>query len=81
MPAEDVDRFQRPGFITTNDAGVEVCENRLSYLVAKGAVLRKGQRLRSRFCKYSRGPTDSLFTAILYVSDSDQIFRYTDEGA
>ncbi|KAI5477442.1 protein of heat shock protein Hsp70 family [Pseudohyphozyma bogoriensis] len=72
--------YQRPGFIAVNDAGIEVCENRLSYLVAKGAVLRKGQRLRSRFCKYSRGPSDCLFTAILYVSDADQIFRYTDEG-
>jgi len=30
LPAEDVDRFQRPNFITTNDAGMEVCENRLS---------------------------------------------------
>ncbi|GAA5942523.1 Hsp70 family protein [Sporobolomyces koalae] len=80
LPAEDVDRYTRPGFISSNDAGVEVCENRLSYLVAKGAVLRKGQRLRSRFCKYSRGPSDCHFTAILYVSDEDKIWRYTDEG-
>ncbi|GAA5914368.1 Hsp70 family protein [Sporobolomyces salmoneus] len=80
LPAEDVDRYQRPGFISTNDAGVEVCENRLSYLVAKGAVLRKGQKLRSRFCKFSRSPLDCHFTAILYVSDEDRIFRYTDEG-
>ncbi|KAM0786232.1 hypothetical protein ACM66B_007033 [Microbotryomycetes sp. NB124-2] len=80
LPAEDVDRMQRPGFITLNNAGIEVCENRLSYLVAKGAVLRKGQRLKSRFCKFSRGPNDTLFTAILYVSDADKIFRYTDEG-
>lgn len=80
LPAEEIDRISRPGFITTNDAGIEVCENRLSYLVAKGAVLRKGQRLRSRFCKFSRSPTDCFFTAILYVSDDDKIFRYTDEG-
>ncbi|KAM0747875.1 hypothetical protein T439DRAFT_366092 [Meredithblackwellia eburnea MCA 4105] len=80
LPAEPVDQYQRPGFISVNDAGIEVCENRLSYLVAKGAVLRKGQRLKSRFCKFSRGPTDCLFTAILYVSDADKIFRYTDEG-
>lgn len=26
------------------------------------------------------GRTDSLFTAILYVSDADQIYRYNDEG-
>ncbi|GAA5951231.1 hypothetical protein JCM10213_003614 [Rhodosporidiobolus nylandii] len=80
LTATEEDRYQRPGFIRENDAGVEVCENRLSYLVAKGAVLRKGQRLRSRFCKFSRGPHDCMFTAVLYVSDSDKIFRYTDEG-
>ncbi|GAA6040443.1 hypothetical protein JCM8097_004552 [Rhodosporidiobolus ruineniae] len=80
LPATEEDRYQRPGFLSTNDAGVEVCENRLSYLVAKGAVLRKGQRLRTRFCKFARGPTDCLFTAILYVSDADKIYRYTDEG-
>ncbi|KAK4049950.1 hypothetical protein OIV83_003774 [Microbotryomycetes sp. JL201] len=80
LPAEDVDRMQRPGFITLNNAGIEVCENRLSYLVAKGAVLRKGQRLKSRFCKFSKGPNDTLFTAILFVSDADKIYRYTDEG-
>ncbi|GAA6025140.1 hypothetical protein JCM10207_006249 [Rhodosporidiobolus poonsookiae] len=80
LPATEEDRYQRPGFITLNDAGVEVCENRLSYLVAKGAVLRKGQRLKSRFCKFCRSTQDSVFTAVLYVSDSDKIFRYTDEG-
>ncbi|KAK4046962.1 hypothetical protein OIO90_006380 [Microbotryomycetes sp. JL221] len=80
LPAEDIDRIKRPGFINLNNAGIEVCENRLSYLVAKGAVLRKGQRLKSRFCKFSKGSNDTLFTAILYVSDADEIFRYTDEG-
>ncbi|GJN93855.1 hypothetical protein Rhopal_006914-T1 [Rhodotorula paludigena] len=79
LPATEEDRYQRPGFIVRNNAGVEVCENRLSYLVAKGAVLRKGQRLRSRYCKFSRSPQDSIFTAVLYVSDSDRIYRYTDE--
>ncbi|BGP57949.1 hypothetical protein JCM8202v2_005603 [Rhodotorula sphaerocarpa] len=80
LPATDEDRYQRPGFISVNQAGVEVCANRLSYLVAKGAVLRKGQRLKSRYCKFSRAPSDCIFTAVLYVSDSDQIYRYTDEG-
>ncbi|TKA51123.1 hypothetical protein B0A53_05941 [Rhodotorula sp. CCFEE 5036] len=80
LPATEEDRYQRPGFISLNDAGVEVCANRLSYLVAKGAVLRKGQRLKSRYCKFSRAPTDSIFTAVLYVSDSDTVYRYTDEG-
>ncbi|BGP43264.1 hypothetical protein JCM10449v2_007292 [Rhodotorula kratochvilovae] len=80
LPATEEDRYQRPGFIVRNDAGIEVCENRLSYLVAKGAVLRKGQRLRSRYCKFSGSPQDSVFTAVLYVCDSDCIYRYTDEG-
>ncbi|ORY76553.1 hypothetical protein BCR35DRAFT_120949 [Leucosporidium creatinivorum] len=80
LPAEDVDRFQRPHFITTNDAGMEVCENRLSYLVAKGAVLRKGERLRSRFCKFVKDPHDSIFTAQLFVSDTEELYRYTDDG-
>ncbi|GAA5866072.1 hypothetical protein JCM3774_000016 [Rhodotorula dairenensis] len=80
LPATEEDRYQRPGFISLNDAGIEVCANRLSYLVAKGAVLRKGQRLKSRYCKFSRAPSDSIFTAVLYVSDSDKIYRYTDEG-
>lgn len=55
LPAEQMDFYQRPGYISRNKAGIEICSNRLSYLVAKGAVLRKGQRLRSRFCKYSKG--------------------------
>jgi hypothetical protein len=79
LPAESIDQYQRPAFIVRNDAGIEVCENRLSCsyssllsyyhstawiscsiflsadLVAKGAVLKKGQRLRSRFCKFTKG--------------------------
>ncbi|KAK4046961.1 hypothetical protein OIO90_006379 [Microbotryomycetes sp. JL221] len=80
LPAEDVDRFQRPHFITVNDAGMQVCENRLSYLVAKGAVLRKGERLRSRFCKYVKSPQDNVFVAQLFVSDSEDLYRYVDDG-
>ncbi|CEQ41751.1 SPOSA6832_03518, partial [Sporobolomyces salmonicolor] len=71
-------------------------------LIAKGAVLRKGERLRSRFCRLVRGsstsfpfscfgcslepthtaadPQDSIFTAHLFVSDSEELYRYTDEG-
>lgn len=30
--------------------------------------------------QFSRSPQDSVFTAVLYVSDSDKIYRYTDEG-
>lgn len=50
-------------------------------LIAKGAVLRKGERLRSRFCKYVKDPRDSVFTAHLFVSNSEELYRYTDEGA
>ncbi|KAM0747949.1 actin-like ATPase domain-containing protein [Meredithblackwellia eburnea MCA 4105] len=80
LPAETIDYVQRPQFITRNDANMEVCMNRLSYLVEKGAVLKKGKRLRSRFCKYTNGPEDSLFNAVLYCSSTDKIYRYTDEG-
>ncbi|GAA6044092.1 hypothetical protein JCM8097_000207 [Rhodosporidiobolus ruineniae] len=80
LPAEEEDHWRRPEFITTNDGGTVVCENRLSYLIAKGAVLRKGERLRSRFCKFVKDPHDSMFTAHLYVSDSEELYRYTDEG-
>lgn len=130
-------RFPRTGFISLNDAGVEVCANRLSYLVAKGGeslrrsfVMRRNEREDLRnpltahsgapkgsaaqvsllqgesarvtalpgnasrrfypcadtrcfapFSQFSRAPTDSIFTAVLYVSDSDTVYRYTDEGA
>ncbi|BGP19763.1 hypothetical protein JCM10213_003609 [Rhodosporidiobolus nylandii] len=80
LPAEEEDHWRRPEFIATNDGGTVVCENRLSYLIAKGAVLRKAERLRSRFCKYIKDPHDSIFTAHLYVSDSEELYRYTDEG-
>lgn len=55
-------------------------DNRLQYLVSKGAILRKGQRVRTKFCKFSATPQDRLFVAVLYTSDSDKIMRYTDEG-
>ncbi|KAG0661661.1 hypothetical protein C6P46_003882 [Rhodotorula mucilaginosa] len=45
-----------------------------------GAVLRKGERLRSRFCKFIKDPHDSVFTAHLFVSNSEELYRYTDEG-
>lgn len=80
LPAEQEDWMKRPAYITTNSSGVAVCENRLQYLVSKGAILRKGQRVTTRFCKYSQGPQDSTFIATLYTSDSERIMRYTDEG-
>jgi len=80
LPAENEDWMKRPAYIKTNDAGVPICENRLQYLVSKGAILRKGQRLTTKFCKYSQSVQDSSFVAVLYTSDTDKFMRYTDEG-
>ncbi|KAF9529066.1 hypothetical protein CPB83DRAFT_790568 [Crepidotus variabilis] len=80
LPAEQEDWLKRPAYIRNNDAGVPICENRLQYLVSKGAILRKGQRLTTKFCKYSQSPQDSSFVATLYTSDSEKMYRYTDEG-
>ncbi|KAI5120632.1 hypothetical protein M0805_009392 [Coniferiporia weirii] len=80
LPAEQEDWQKRPAYIKVNNAGVNICENRLQYLVAKGAILRKGQRIQNGFCKFSQNAQDRLFVATLYTSDSDKIMRYTDEG-
>ncbi|KAF9054273.1 hypothetical protein BJ165DRAFT_1522813 [Panaeolus papilionaceus] len=80
LPAEQEDWLKRPAYIRTNDAGVPICENRLQYLVSKGAILRKGQRLTTKFCKFSQTAKDSSFVATLYTSDSEKMMRYTDEG-
>jgi hypothetical protein len=80
LPAEQEDWLKRPAYIRSNDAGVSICENRLQYLVSKGAILRKGQRLTTKFCKYSQSAQDSSFVATLYTSDTDKLMRYTDEG-
>jgi len=83
LPAEEEDHWRRPEFISVNDGGTVVCENRLSCmfklltlalilsltshhapdLIAKGAVLRKGERLRSRFCKFIKGKLMFSLTA------------------
>ncbi|KAF8591765.1 actin-like ATPase domain-containing protein [Ramaria rubella] len=81
LPAEPEDWQKRPAYIRENNAGVPICENRLQYLVAKGAILRKGQRVRTKFCKFSATPQDRTFEAVLFTSESEQIMRYTDEGA
>lgn len=80
LPAEPEDWQKRPAYIKVNNAGVNICENRLQYLVTKGAILRKGQRVQTKFCKFSQNAQDRLFVAVLYTSDSDKIMRYTDEG-
>ncbi|KAF8154010.1 hypothetical protein B0H34DRAFT_74131 [Crassisporium funariophilum] len=87
LPADQEDWLKRPAYIKNNDAGVPICENsrrpgiaRLQYLVSKGAILRKGQRLTTKFCKFSQSAQDSSFVATLYTSDTEKIMRYTDEG-
>ncbi|KAF5381924.1 hypothetical protein D9757_007563 [Collybiopsis confluens] len=80
LPAEPEDWQKRPAYIRNNDAGHPVCENRLQYLVQKGAIIRKGQRLTTKFCKFSQTVQDSSFVAVLYTSESDKIMRYNDEG-
>jgi hypothetical protein len=81
LPAEPEDWQKRPAYIKENNASVTICENRLQYLVHKGAILRKGQRVRTKFCKFSQTSQDCIFVAVLYTSDTDKIMRYTDEGA
>ncbi|KAH9960279.1 actin-like ATPase domain-containing protein [Russula dissimulans] len=80
LPAEPEDLMKRPAYVSQNNAGVAICENRLQYLVAKGAILRKGQKIKTKFCKYSQTQHDRVFVATMYTSDADKIMRYTDEG-
>ncbi|THH09897.1 hypothetical protein EW146_g8542 [Bondarzewia mesenterica] len=78
LPADAEDLMKRPAYITQNNAGVPICENRLQYLVAKGAILRKGKFSQSG--QGARAFCDRIFVATLYTSDIDKIMRYTDEG-
>jgi len=80
LPAEQTDFNMRPAYIQKNQAGISICENRLKYLVQKGAIIRKGQMIRAPFCKYSANTADRLFVAVLYTSEVDREMRYTDEG-
>ncbi|KAF9511532.1 hypothetical protein BS47DRAFT_1330881 [Hydnum rufescens UP504] len=80
LPVELEDVQRRPAYIKKNDVGHDICENRLQYLVSKGAILRKGQRIKTKFCKFSATPQDRIFVAVIYSSDSDKMMRYTDEG-
>ncbi|KAF9511524.1 hypothetical protein BS47DRAFT_1383408 [Hydnum rufescens UP504] len=43
------------------------------YLVLKGAVLKKGEPVLEEFTKTSTDPSDSVFMARLYSSDSEEI--------
>ncbi|KIJ61239.1 hypothetical protein HYDPIDRAFT_97047 [Hydnomerulius pinastri MD-312] len=80
LPAEPEDWLKRPAYIRENSASVPICENRLQYLVFKGAILRKGQRVKTKFCKFSQNGQDCNFVAVLFTSESDKMMRYTDEG-
>ncbi|KAJ7778510.1 actin-like ATPase domain-containing protein [Mycena metata] len=80
LPAEPEDRVRRPAYVYINDAGIEICENRLQYLVQRGAIIRKGQRITTRFCKFAKTPDDTSFTATLYTSSSSSA-RYADEAS
>ncbi|KDR79932.1 hypothetical protein GALMADRAFT_153665 [Galerina marginata CBS 339.88] len=80
LPADQEDWLKRPAYIRNNVGGVPICEKRLQYLVSKGEILRKGQRLTRTFCKFSQSAQDSFCVAKFYTSDLDEIMRYTDEG-
>ncbi|KAF9228091.1 actin-like ATPase domain-containing protein [Gyrodon lividus] len=80
LPADPEDWLKRPAYIKENNASVPICENRLQYLVMKGAILRKGQRVKTKFCKFSQNGRDCNFVAVLYTAESDKMMRYTDEG-
>ncbi|KAG8702172.1 hypothetical protein FRC09_004916 [Ceratobasidium sp. 395] len=76
---EPEDRQKRPQFIRQNKAGAEVCQNRLRYLVRKGASVRKGKSIVLKLRKLSKSLDDSVFAGTLYTSDSDYGMRYADE--
>ncbi|KAF9511540.1 hypothetical protein BS47DRAFT_1298826 [Hydnum rufescens UP504] len=80
LPAQPEDWQRRPAYIKKNHAGFDICQNRLKYLVFKGAILRKDQRVKSKCRKFSATPQDRSFIAVIYTSDSDKTMRYTDEG-
>jgi len=80
LPAEPEDWRRRPAYIKKNDIGFDICENRLQYLISKGSILRKGQMIKTTFCKFSATLLDRNFVATIHTSDSDKIVRYTDEG-
>ncbi|KAF8438549.1 actin-like ATPase domain-containing protein [Boletus edulis BED1] len=81
LPAEPEDWLKRPAYINENSANVAICENRLQYLVMKGSILRKGQRVKTKLCKFSQNRQDCHFVAVLYTSETDKMMRYTDEAS
>ncbi|KAF9505410.1 hypothetical protein BS47DRAFT_1374308 [Hydnum rufescens UP504] len=79
LPAEPLDKMLRPAYITST-AGVWICENRVQYVVRKGAKIRRGERIDVELRKFSTSSYDSTFETVLYTSYSDRIMRYADEG-
>ncbi|KAJ7279039.1 actin-like ATPase domain-containing protein [Mycena rebaudengoi] len=49
LPATPEDFLHRPAYIRTNAAGIQVCSNRLQYLVRRGTVVRRGEHIPTRF--------------------------------
>jgi hypothetical protein len=55
-----------------------VLELRLQYLVSKGAILRKGQRIKTKFCKFSatpQGACDLAFPSEIPARTDDEVDR------
>ncbi|KAJ2932475.1 hypothetical protein H1R20_g4596, partial [Candolleomyces eurysporus] len=75
---------KKSAYTKSTDASAATCENWLQYLVSKGTIIRKGQRLTTKFCKFSqialRRLIGSSSITNLYVSNSDKIMRYTDKN-
>ncbi|KAG8742704.1 hypothetical protein FRC12_015292 [Ceratobasidium sp. 428] len=80
LPAEPEDWRMRAGYIAEDTRGHSICSNRLQYLIQKGAVLKKGQTVKVKFCKFSKSIEDYAFEVQIYTSDNERIMRYTDEG-
>ncbi|KAF8150916.1 actin-like ATPase domain-containing protein [Crassisporium funariophilum] len=82
LPAEQQDYMTRPAYIKQSASGLRLCEKRVQYLVHKGDIIRKGERIKTKLSKYSRSGSvkDGQFDAIIYTSDSPKVMRYTDEG-
>lgn len=66
LPAEQEDWQRRPAYIRKNEAGVPICEKRLHYLVFKGAILQKGQRMRIECRKFSATPQGEFTFSTLH---------------
>ncbi|QRW14093.1 hypothetical protein RhiLY_13092 [Ceratobasidium sp. AG-Ba] len=80
LPAEPEDERMRAGYIVEEDDGRRSCNNRIQYLLQKGAILKRGQIVKTNLCKFSKTTQDSIFEVLLYTSDSEQIIRYIDQG-